>query len=204
MKAINRPPRLRSGGFDLWTGEASKIVEGRMRRVALPGIKVIEVWRDGFTLFIGDGSEFLCWGTRHKSGQLRLNPLVLCETAYGFASLVSVVFREAASPPAKSDFEILLSGMHFGGKPAEFLPGPLGTSGWLFGMTVLQAPSDELHQTFTWSNPEIDPGAVAFRLVREVYLWFGMEENKIPYTSGSDKWGTVIDPGKIVGVEGRG
>jgi hypothetical protein len=70
VKLIESPPEVRSSGFNLGTGERSKIIKGKSRRAVYVGSKLIEVHRSGVVIFISDGAENgLCWGRPQRQQQ---------------------------------------------------------------------------------------------------------------------------------------
>ena len=201
VRALNHPPRLRAGGFDLTTGGSAEIVAGRLRRSLAVGTKIFDVHRDGVLIFIADGKGFLCYGTLPRSGvPLRLNSLALCETAYAFGRLSQVVYREARPAPQHLTFNVTFQGMRNGGRPAQMLPGPTRPDSWLlpFPHEIHEAPDDGMEREVPWEGGDLHPGVVAHRLVREVYRWFGMNDEDVPYTIVLEMGERAIDPEAIV------
>jgi hypothetical protein len=47
VRLIERPPQLRLQGFEIWAGDASEILQGKMRRNMLSGSRLIELWNPG-------------------------------------------------------------------------------------------------------------------------------------------------------------
>ncbi len=83
--------------------------------------------------------------------------------------------------------------MTAGGQPSQLFPGPVGTRAAQFGMDLHDAPGAQVGFQLHWDTPGIHPGRAAFLLVREIYGWFEIDEDGIPYTSveGGER---VIDP----------
>jgi hypothetical protein len=99
-RAIDNPPSLRPGGFDLSHGQRSRIIEGRSRGLIIPGWKLLEVFRDGTIIYAVEANSSPCWwGSTHtpKSG-LIINPLALFETIYTFVALTRIAFIQAKTP----------------------------------------------------------------------------------------------------------
>lgn len=84
-----------------------------------------------------------------------------------------------------------------GGHPAQLIPGPLGTFAMRFGTDVHPAPNPRGGFGASWPGGEIRPAVIAYRLVREVYRWFGLDDDDIPYTAVSEDGENVIDPEAI-------
>ncbi len=51
-----------------------------------------------------------------------------------------------------------------------------------------------MDRTVAWRQETINSGAVAYELVQEVYHWFGISDDRIPYTKQDSTGVTVIDP----------
>lgn len=198
VRLLEKPPELRHAGFDLFTATSAEIVKGQLRRAVQPGYKILELWRDGTLIFAATGgTEFLCWGRRTQEEQpLRINQLVLLESTYLFAELSRRIFNQAEPKPRALEYGLSLRNMTAGDDPCRLISGPLGTFAWQFGHDIHLAPGPNADFMKGWDEEEIDPGVVAFRLVREVYLWFGIEYEHIPYTIKQGT-GLAISPDEI-------
>jgi hypothetical protein len=194
VKTINDPPILRPHAFGVASGGATRIIKGQLRRGVVRGSSVLEVWRDGTILYVVEASDFLCWGTRAPGGPLRLNPLALCESTYAFADLTRIVFGNARSSPLAIDYIIALRNLTVQGQPAQLIPGPLGTMRSRFEIDVHHAPGPDMDWMVKWEKSEVQPGAVAYLIVREVYRWFSLNDEEIPYTSVGEDGETIVDP----------
>ncbi len=196
VRLLENPPELRSDGFDLNTGESPKIIKGQLRRTVSPEYKILDLWRDGTLIFAARGDEeFLCWGKRSRSrGPLRINPLVLSESTYLFAELSRQVFDRAQPNPREIEYRLELLNMTQDGAPCGLIPAALGTFAWEFGTDIRHAPDS--HVTITGRATDLNPGAVAFDLIAELYAWFGIEQDQIPYTERLNG-GLVISPDLI-------
>lgn len=178
---LANPPELRRGGFDLYIGESPKIVKGQLRRAINPEYKILELWRDATLIFAARGNgEFLCWG-QHSiiGGVLRINPLVLAESTFLFSELSRQILAQAKAQPRELEYRLELLNMTQDGIPCGLIPGPIDTFAWKFGTNIHRAPDSQV--TITKRIADLDPGAVAFDLLSELYGWFGIEQDKIPY-----------------------
>ncbi len=204
VRLLERPPELRDNGFDLTTGAPARIVGGQLRRAVVPEWKVLELWRDGTLIFAAAGDDnFLSWGRYSRGGRpLRINQLVLIEATYLFAELSRRVCDHAEPRPTEIEYRLELRSMTVAGTPCGLVPGRLGTFGWEFGTDIRRAPAAGAHFSLRWQQPDIDPGVVAHLLAREVYGWFGIEYDQIPYTEQTDGR-TVISPEEIRGAGRR-
>ncbi|MDT7043089.1 ATP-binding protein [Candidatus Nitronereus thalassa] len=194
VKLLHDPPSLRSRGFDLSCYETDRIIAGERRRVMIKKYKSLNLWRDGMLIFASEGDNFLCWGS--KPGRLRINPLALVESLYLFSKLANLVYKEGKLPPQVVVFHLEIRNMTINEFPVGLVPGPLGSFKSIFGADIHDAPESSKKINLEW-NEEITPGVVAYRLARELYVWFGISEDHIPYTelSGTDK---VISENKII------
>jgi hypothetical protein len=58
------------------------------------------------------------------------------------------------------------------------------------------APDDSVARVVEVKVEGFDVGEASYQVVREIYLWFGLEEDKIPYTTTEGESGR-IDPEQI-------
>lgn len=196
VRLLESPPELRDAGFDLTTGAQARIVGGQLRRAVVPEWKLLELWRDGTLIFAAAGDDdFLSWGRRSRGGgPLRINQLVLIEATYLFAELSRRVCEHSQPRPTEIEYRLELRSMTVAGTPCGLIPGPLGTFAW--ESDIRRAPAVGASFPLRWRQPDIHPGVVAYLLVREVYGWFGIEYDQIPYTEQIDGR-TVISPEEI-------
>ncbi len=69
-----------------------------------------------------------------------------------------------------------------------------------FGMDLREAPQNDWTITRKCAAANYAATAIAYELVREVYLWFGIDEDKIPYvTTQGDS--TAVDVEAIRNVK---
>jgi len=196
VKLIDGPPRLRYAGFDIATGEGSKIVNGELRRSILKPYKVLEVWRDGTVIFVTNGDEgFLCWGDYNSDKFLRVNSIALVESVYLFALFARNVYEGGNVPDCPVTMRLELHNI------LETKPYGLSKcrtrSGWAYAETDLKQAkfkSTVLEQKFGWRH--ISPEVWAYKIVGDFYAKFGLEHQFVPYTKGEN--GTMaIDPERI-------
>jgi len=194
VRLLNNPPTLRNLGFDLNVGSFPTIRAGSVRRALAPRRKILDLWRNGSLIFGGAGDgNFLCWGNVNEI-TLIINPLALIESTYLFIELSREVFRNFANPcPTKATFVLFLQSPSQGNfmegyseKRYELLPG--------YWVILHRAPdlSKEIRleyslEEYNFYTDEESSGRIAFGLLRELYIWFGIEENLIPYTEDTEK-----------------
>jgi hypothetical protein len=114
-----------------------------------------------------------------------------------FVELSRLVFEKAQPVPKGIHFTIELNNMILDEMPCVLTPGPIGSFGWEFGSDFRQPPGTRASFSVQWNESAVNPGRVAFLMVREVYRWFGIEDEAIPYTErkGDD---LVISPNLII------
>jgi len=189
---INNPPTIRRAGFDLETGD-SRIIRGDLRRALVQDWKVLELWRDGLLMYAVDAYVQPCWGKRAKGGDLRVNPLALCEPVYLFAELSRLVYEQSTVKPKSVTYQAFFKRLAEDGKLARLSEGPLHPTLFEGGPNHV-APDSEMERSIIWQRPEMDPGAIAYQLLQEIYHWFGISDDGIPYTKKTANGTIVIDP----------
>ena len=197
LAILQNPPQLRRNGFDLETNQEPRIVEAQFRQALIKKYKIVDFWRDGTLTFVATGDEnFLCWGKRKwGSGPVRINPISLIEATYLFCETVRQLFHhtEPQNPPFR--IAISLRNILQGDKFCGLIPGGVGTIDWQLGSHPLIPPGPEVTVGEEWRGGEAAPDLLAFLLVREIYAWYGLEYEDIPYTKNIEGKVVVdIDP----------
>lgn len=184
VKLLEQPPTFRRSGFGLDTEADARIISGQRRKAIIPKHKSLDLWRDGTLVFAVDGGiDFLCWGRTNltkKMQALQINQLALIESAYLFLDLTGRVFKYARPEPNSLEFQLGLLNMSANQSFCKLAPGPLPKID--FRANAKEAPGSNEIFTVSWNGGEFDPGEVAYRLVKEVYVWFGWTEKDIPYS----------------------
>jgi hypothetical protein len=197
VQLLERPRQLRSGGFGLLTGRPSTIVEGKLRCCSAPGYRLLEVWRDGPLISVSEGNGgHLCWNmdSTPETG-LRINNLALTETVYLFCDWALNVYKFAEPNPVLLNFRVIFSDMAPTGKPFNLNPYAVNTCGFKFNDESRPSPipfgiTIETKADFA----KADPGTVAYELLKDLYIWFGFEANRVPYVNSEKK----VDPKLII------
>lgn len=186
VQLIERPPTLRQSGFDINAGGPAKLASrGRVRRTLHEGYKLLELWRDGCLVFVADGAGFLCRDIHDQQRvPLRINTLVLAESTVLFCELARKLYMQSMRQPRTVQYLIEFRNLTVNGKNPILLPRELSALPW---------PGDEPHQAeyggerFTMeADIETDPAVTAFQLISEVYSWFNIEHDQIPYSAEKD------------------
>jgi hypothetical protein len=198
VKAFENRRELRQHGFDLGPSMGSQILENQLRRDVMPGWQILDLWRDGSLIYAADASAGLSWGSpsRPQWGIL-MNPLALCETTYLFAYLSRNLYAYANPVPAVITYSISLANLEVDGKPAA-----LRDNIAVFA-DIFTAPRPQFEASVRWDTGEIDVGSLSFQLAAEVFRFFGIEDERIPYARARDDGSMVIDPELIVAAGSR-
>jgi len=192
VKNFNNPPRLRHAGFDLEHGGTSRIVRGDLRRALVQGWKVLDLWRDGTLIYAVDAAVQPCWGNPAPGGGLRVNPLALSEPIYLFGELSRLVYEESTVKPKRVVYRVFFRRLIAEGIRARLSDGPLDPVFFESGSSHT-APDSEMEREVTWEQEGIEPAALAYRLVKEVYNWFEISDDGIPYARKLATGMSVID-----------
>jgi len=197
-KYLESPPTLRHAGFSLETLDQAKIMRGEMIRVANGDRKVIDLYRDGSLIFVGLADDnFLAWASPPK--KQKINPVAIVEIIYSFVNFYRLVLDDFREPPKEVIFRVDLKNMHLNGIKSYLVPYQLGTIAQMFDDDAKEAPENDGLIVKTFSAHDYDIGAIAYEILKEVYLWFGLEENKIPYTK-EETGVKMVDPETIKNI----
>jgi hypothetical protein len=193
VSSFNHPPRLRSAGFSLEHDGSSRIVMGDLRRALISGWKILELWRNGLLVYAVDALVQPFWGSPRQDGSFRMNPLALAEPVYLFAELSKLIYEESTRKPNQVEYRVRLERVSEQEKPASLSEGQLDPVSFESGRRHF-APASDMEKTVTidWRD-DIDSGEIAYEIVQEVYHWFGISDDGIPYTRKNGNGITVID-----------
>jgi hypothetical protein len=195
---LENPPLLRYGSFHIGGGRNPIIVGGQVYRSAKRE-ELLEVWEDGTILAVGDGSDRLCWGTRRtQDAPLRINPLALVETAYLFVDWTRRLYGLVPQPPAVM-FVMSLHQMQVAGRKALLTPHGRRTAAFQHRMGEREAPDENGEFKVIWpGGAPPETGRVAYGILRRLYLWFGFNEDEIPYVEEMPDGQRVISRERII------
>jgi hypothetical protein len=181
---VKHPPELRYSGWDLGSSDQVQSIEGKLVRSVEGQRKVLDVYRDGCLIFAAPAdSSFLAWAS--NDGR-RLNPIALIEVVTNFLRFYSFVLNDMRLGPSKVVFHIQLRNLGLDGIRTYLPPYGVNSIDFRFGYHAKEAPTDNCSAQLTVEADAYDPDRIAYELVRELYLWFGHEEEVIPYTKAED------------------
>lgn len=189
---LENPPSLRLGGWDLETGTSSQIIKGKLVRTLIHERKVLELYKNGVALFSARADqEFLCWGSEDG----RINPVALIETVLNFLHFYRDVIPYMKPQP---DYLLITLGIaNLQTAPLNhLLPHGIKSLAFVVNTRGANAPENGFETQVRVQIPEFLPQKAAYDLVKEVYLWFGYEESKVPYVKRHDNT-AIIDETQI-------
>jgi len=179
LRHLEHPPTLRRHGWSLETLDQAKIIRGEMIRVVNGDRKVIDLYHDGALIFVGLAEHtFLAWHGEHKQ---KINPLAVIEVIHEFLTFYKLVIEDMGQPPSDFTVRVDFRNFHQGGVKSYLVPGGLENHTQLFEMDKKDAPDDNGTISKTFFIKDFDAAMIGFEILKEVYPWFGIEEDKIPY-----------------------
>jgi len=181
-RLLERPPTVRASGWDLETGGDAQTVRGQLVRVSSGDRKTLELYRDGTLLFVCRADDwFLAWAS--PRGRQRINPLALVEVTLSFMNFYHHVLGDLIQQPKEIQVRVDFRDLHAGGQKTSLVPHALGTFAQVLEMEVHEAPDNDLTLAKKFSAKDFEPAVAAYTIVREIYLWFGIDDDKIPYVN---------------------
>lgn len=180
-RRLENPPRLRWGGWDLTHHDQAKILPGGLIRVTNGDTKLVDLYRDGTMIFsaLAD-NNFLAWGRNDEKDQ-RINSLALIEIIYSFLAFYAIVLDDFSVKPKEVELHIELNNMHLGNNKSYLLPYHLESGAQMFSVDRHDSPENNGRVDITVPAEGFKPIAITYQLAQEIYLWFGLGEDKIPY-----------------------
>lgn len=178
IRILEEPPKLRRSGWDLYIGKRSKIIKGELRRSVDEGYKILDLYRDG-TLIFGVIAErdYLTWG--QVPNDLKINSLALIETVYNFVTLYKIITDNFTHKPSELFARIKLHDLHLNKEKSFMVPDAVGA----ISVRRYDAPDNDFDTIEAFDPNKFTLGSVAYEIVQEVYLWFGMDSRMIPYVN---------------------
>ncbi len=196
-RQLENPPILRYAGWNLRHLDQAKILRGEMLRVANGRRIMMDLYRDGTFIFVGRGDhQFLAW---HDAAKQKINPIALTEILYEYFAFYQRVLADSATMPKEFTARFDLKNLHLGGLKTSLSPYQAGSMSQLFDHEKKDAPDSEITIVRTFSTDGYDATVYAYQMAKEVYLWFGLEEDKMPYVT-EENGRKFIDVAAIKGV----
>lgn len=199
---LEKPGQLRSAGWDLNTLDTARIVEGKYLEVRNGERKLINLYKDGtFILLVAADETFLGWGQREESfkDDPKLNSMAITELTYNFIDFYKKLMPHFITKPNKISFQIKIKNAFFNGSKLYLIPYEVNTFDWNSPFKKYEAQKKDMEKIFLGNLDELidSPTNMAYRVLKKIYLWFGISEDKIPYTFTDEAGKKHIDIEKI-------
>jgi hypothetical protein len=187
VRLLEHPPVLREEGFVIRVPKQSSIIKGDLRRCAIEGYKIIDLWNDGTLVAVGPGDyDFLCWARQPRENVgLPIRNFVLAETTFNFVQLASEVFKQAEPPPTRLKFFLSLKNMTLNGMPCA-LSSERDNIRFPRAGETKTVPDSTITSEFEVPFGEMDVGHVVYELLARIYAFFGFNHNDMPYVNNDD------------------
>jgi len=183
-KQLENPPILRLHGWSLETFDHARILKGEFIRVTNGNRKVIDLYRDGTFIFVGAANEsFLAWG---RGPNQKVHPLAVTECIYSFVNFYGLVLEDFMIPQNKVFIRVDYRNLHIENNKTYLVPYEIQNNWYSLDHERKDAPDNDWKKTKSFSTESFDLAAVSYEILREIYFWFGFEEEKIPYTLEED------------------
>ena len=193
-RKLENPPILRQGGWALQTFDHARIIRGEMIRVEFREEKTIDLYRDGALIFAASADrDFLGWNGTPKSP--KIHTLALIEATYNFINFYKLVLEDFVEKPEVITIRVDFRNMHLHGIKTHLNP-----FNWADESGRRYAPDNNGTITKDFRVEDFHVGVIAFEVLKEIYLWFGLEEDKIPYTKTEGEL-KMVDPEAIANIK---
>ena len=158
---------------------------------------MVDLYRNGTMIFAGQGDhQFLAW---HDAEKQKINPVALVEILYEFFAFYNLVLDDLERKPTGVTVRFNLKNLHQGGVKTGLAPYAADAFSPLFGHEIKEAPDDAMKIQKWFPTEGYDSTVFAYEMAKEIYLWFGLEEDKIPYVK-EENGKKFIDIGAIKGL----
>ncbi|HUD67442.1 MAG TPA: hypothetical protein VMQ17_22865 [Candidatus Sulfotelmatobacter sp.] len=183
-KAISEPPVYRQMRFDLNVQGPVQYVRGEiMRRVTMEE-RGVDLWQDGTLIFVGRNDEdFLGWAVRRTSennqNNLYINNYVMTEVISLFLVLAIQILSSIQQPPERVRVSFGFMWEKTEGSTYELSHVPISPQVGSFQGRKVTAENKIFGIDFELKDaiPEVE----ALKLLKEIYHWFGITDEQIPY-----------------------
>jgi hypothetical protein len=143
----------------------------------------------------------MSWGmSEHVFKEMpRLNTLALIEFSLNFCNLCSALSQHLHPQPSQLELAVEIKNAFVDGMRLFLIPHPVSSAWWSLTDDRHYAPEASTKRQIAVAFPQLKlhPEAVAFELVRAIFLWFGVGPDRIPYSSAEGDL-KFIDAAQIV------
>jgi hypothetical protein len=187
---LENPGQLRYAGWDLTTGGQARIIKGHYLELKSAERKRLQVYEDG-SLFVkvSADQDYLSWGVNDETFRRapRLNTLALIEFSFNFCLLCAGLIKYLEPEPSQVDLNLEIRNAFLGESKLSLIPRPVSRFGFGYDDRY-PAPEPSMKRRVRVPTEQIKarPDVAAFSLVREIFIWFGITPDTIPYASVED------------------
>jgi hypothetical protein len=198
---LEAPAQIRPAGWDLVTHDRARIIKGDYLELRSAERKRIQVYEDGsiFVRVSGD-QDFLSWGINEDNFKQmpRLNTLALVEFSLNFCNLCSELIKCMQPESSEVELAVEIKNAFLESSKLFLIPHPVSSNWWTFSDDRHYAPEPSTKRKLSIATQQLisRPDVVAFLLLRQIFLWFGVASDMIPYSSSEGDL-KFIDPHKI-------
>ena len=184
-KAISDPPAYRQMGFDLNPQGPVQYVRGEIIRRVTNGRKGLELWQDGTLIFVGRNDEdFLGWAVKPRSeNNLYMNNYVMTEVISLFLVLTIQILSSTQDPPER--VRVCFGFMRENAEAATYELSHVPISPQFGSFQGRKVPAENKIFWIEFELKDAIPEVEALRLLREIYHWFGITDEQIPYVDST-------------------
>jgi hypothetical protein len=185
---LENPGQLRNFGWDLTTQEPARIVKGQYLELKSAERKLLQVYEDGsFFVRVSAAHDYLAWGVNEGIPQQwgRLNTLALIEFSLNFCLLCARLVEHLEPQPSEVVLRVEIRNAFFGKSKLYLTPHSVSSYSFGFGDDSKIAPESSMkgHVQVLTERLKSRPQEAAYLLVRQIFIWFGIREDMIPYAS---------------------
>jgi hypothetical protein len=183
---LENPGELRNFGWDLTTRAQARIVKGDYLELKSAERKRLQVYEDGSFFVRGSADQdFLSWGVNETTfrNAPRLNTLALIEFSLNFCLLCSELVKLLEPQPSLIDLNVEIRNAFLGESKLSLIPYPVSSYGLHGDSRAAPEPSTKRNVRVPIEQLRNRPDVAAYSLVRQVFLWFGVAPEMIPYSS---------------------
>jgi hypothetical protein len=200
VKKFQNPGGIRSMGWDLVTNDFPRLEQGEYWEVG-GGRKLIRLYEDGtLILRVLANQDFLGWGQYENYFKInpKINSLALIEITYNFVNFYEMLLPHFDREIEEFKYQCELTNTVLENKKKLYLlPGMVKER--YFGDDGKEAPTQIMKIKLIKGKSDLNKKAayITFEIIRKIYLWFGLTEDVIPYTTIDEDNKKYIDVNSI-------
>jgi hypothetical protein len=182
LAVLEEPPTLRAPthGWDLWTLDTPRLVDGRKAILVNGYRKRLALYNGGSLVFVASLIEFLAW-PRNPAQFVHdpaLNGIGLIELAYNFGLTFAAVREHMVLPPDRVQIWSGFRDLSLANGARVYLELALGEGA---DADAYEAPSASQDSSFALDWSDDFAAAVGYQLVAKTFTWFGFDPAAIPF-----------------------